>query len=101
MDFEEARKKVAAKKVPGNYLKIRLDYSTTIVLPYKDGLAFLQAFEHAEEMNDRDFKHTRIVPLRERFHTEILSATEYQAYKMAALLDQSPAEIFTMLRSQD
>lgn len=99
MDFDGARKKVAAAKAPNNYLLIRLDYSTQIILPYKAGLQFLQALENAEELNERYDSPKRIVPItRERIRTEVMSATEYQAFKMAALLDMNPQEIFDQLQ---
>lgn len=91
MEYAEALKKVQSQKPKENYLVIKLDYNTRLVLPYKDGIVFLEACKNAEQILNPHLE-PRIVGVQQAFSTEIMSADEYQAHKIAALLQISVSE---------
>lgn len=96
MDYEEA-KKLATQPPKDNYLRIKLSYDMEIVLPYKDGLAFLASLTKAEQLRNNYQEITRIVPLDQyHFTTMIMSADDYRRHKMAALLHIPPDKIAEM-----
>lgn len=96
MTYEEAAKAVANNKVMDNFMVIRIDYSTRLVLPFADGVKFVETLKKAEQFDSgyapskiEDYKSTAL-------EISILSANEYNGYKMAALLGVTPAEVAEM-----
>lgn len=88
MDYNEAVKKLKTQKVKENYLCIKTDYSTKIILPYKEGLAFMSALENAEQFTEKYQEPHRIVPFnKETLTVTLMSGEEYEQYKIAALLN--------------
>jgi hypothetical protein len=97
MQYAEALKKVQAMKVKENFMVIEISYSTKIVLPYKDGMAFLQALANAEKLNEGYNEQHGIQAFdREAVKMRIMSHVEYENYKMAQLLGIKPDEVATM-----
>lgn len=94
MDYKEALKKVSERKSRDNFIIIELDYSKKLILPYKDGIAFLATLASAEQLNDRYGSPKTIVPLEaDAIKTTIMSATEYEQIKIAALLNVTVDEV--------
>lgn len=90
MDYAAALKKVQAHKQRENYMMISLSYDKKLILPFKEGLAFMAALNLAEQFDDPYGKAHRIVPLdRSAITTTILSGVEYEQYKIAALMGVS------------
>lgn len=92
--FENAKKKIAADKPKENYLRIKLGYDNILVLPYKDGVKFIEALSHAQRIEGDYGRHKRMIPL-EKGMIEIspFSASEFTRYQMATLLDISVDDI--------
>ncbi len=87
-DYDEAYKKVQAIKPRDNYLVIEMSYDKKIVLPYKDGLAFMAALSYAEQLNTPYNERHSIKSLEtDGIQSRIMSYQEYQRYKIAALLN--------------
>jgi hypothetical protein len=89
--------KEARKKREPNYLKIRFGYDSSFVLPYKDGIALLQAMEGAEVYDTSDYAHPviRSISADNNYpETSIISREQYLLYKVAHLLklNKSPEE---------
>ncbi len=94
MDYKEALKKIGEKKHKENFLVIELDYSNKIVLPYKEGIAFMGSLANAENLSDRYGQNKSIGPLgMDSIKTYILSAMEYEQIKIAALLNVTLDEV--------
>lgn len=95
MDYEEAKKLVAKSTKKENYLRITLTYGNSIVMPYKDGIQFLNSLASAEkyvEEWDSNVRKTnnKIVALnKDVFGITILSSAEYEKIKIAQLLGVS------------
>ena len=94
MEYNEALKKVQSKKPKDNFMVVTLSYNCKLLLPYKDGLLFMSALANAEQLGDEYGKPKRILPLeRESLSSHLMSADEYETYKIAALLNVSPEEV--------
>ena len=94
MDYLTAVKQIQTKKPKDNFMLIEMYYDNKIILPYKDGLAFLAALNNAEKLTEEYNKPHRIIPInREAVRTSILSNEEYENYKIAALLNISLDEV--------
>jgi hypothetical protein len=78
------RSKRKVEPTPDNYMVIRLDWSTNLVLPFEDGLVFLKSLRKAEMLVDR-----KIRPYSHHIGTEIISRNEYERHKLAHLLNVS------------
>ena len=94
MDYVEALKKVKAAKPPENYLIIEFSYSTKLVLPYKEGIALVASMTGAEKLVD-DYNKPKMITgfARDDFTTRIMSRSEYQRHKVAALLNISADDL--------
>lgn len=94
MDYQEAFKKISAsKKVTENYLVIQLNYSNKLILPHKDGLAFLASMQQAERLEEEYSKNARITYMgRDTFQVSTMSHDVYVHIKVAALLGITPEE---------
>lgn len=94
MDYKEALKKISNSKSRDNFIVIELDYSKKLILPYRDGIALLSTLASAEQLNDRYSQPKTISPLEtEAIKTTIMSATEYEQIKIAALLQVTVDEV--------
>lgn len=94
MEYLEAVKSVQAHKVKENYLVIALSYSHKIVLPHKEGIAFLTSLSNAEQLKEDYNEPHRITSLdRTALTSTLMSRDEYEQYKIAALLNVSIDEV--------
>jgi hypothetical protein len=94
MDYKEALETVKKMKTADNYLLVKFDYREHLVLPYKDGLAFMASLINAEMLNEDYSDPKYIYPMdRTKFETSILSRKEYEQFKIANLLGVSIDEI--------
>lgn len=92
--YPDALKKVQARKPKDNYMVIQVSYDTKVVLPYKDGLVFMTAFVNAEQLSEHYDSPHRITPLnRGSLTSTVMSAQEYERYKIAALLNISVSDV--------
>ena len=99
MDYLEAVKKVQAKKPKDNYLVIEISYDSNLILPYKEGIVFLTSLVNAEQLRTPYGEKHRIVPIeRTAIKSYIMSAEEYEQYKIAALLDLTMDEVKEIAR---
>ena len=88
MDYITAAAKVASSKTKENYMLVYLAYDRKLILPYKDGLAFIASMANAEALSEGYGKTEGIgeVPKAEVIQTSLFSASEYSRYKIAALM---------------
>ena len=96
MDYAEALKKVSAIKPKENYMLIQLAYDVKLILPYKDGVAFMSALNNAEQMKEPYNEQHRITEFdRASITAVVMSNAEYIRFKIAALLGVKPEEVKT------
>lgn len=94
MEYAEALKKVTATKPKENFMAIQTAYDRKLILPYKDGVAFMAALNNAEELKDGYGDPQRISEFDRKSITAcVMSHEEYIRYKIAALLGVKPEEI--------
>ncbi len=94
MDYKEALKKVQNKKPRENYLLIKMGYDNNLVLPHKDGIAFLHSISCAEQLYDPYNAKHRIAEVEKgKITVTQMSSEEYDRYKIAALLDLTIEEV--------
>lgn len=94
MTYAEALKKLNSKTKKSNYLLIKFGYDCKILLPYKDGLVFLDSLSNAEKFVEKYNEPCRIVPMETNtIDCCILSGEEYEAHKIAALLNVTVDEV--------
>jgi hypothetical protein len=94
MDYAEASKKVGADKPKENLMLIEVAYDKKLLLPYKDGVAFMAAFSNAELLIEEYGTNTRIGEIdKHSVRCAVFSSKEYQRIKIAALLGMSPDEV--------
>ena len=93
MDYLKAKKEVQAMKKKENFMVVRISYDNVWVLPHKEGMALIEALKTAERF-DKDYEAQRIIPLnQDNLRINLLSAEEYERYKIAALLNITPDEV--------
>lgn len=84
------RRKISKEELDNvtNYLAISIDWSNNIILPYKDGMAFLAALEKAERIK-KYYSHEKLQFSQERLEitTTIITQAEYREQKMSHLLE--------------
>lgn len=94
MDYAEALKKVSAIKPKENYMAIEMAYDRKVILPYKDGVAFMTALNSAEEFKESYNEQSRIIEFsRDSIKVSLMSHAEYIRIKIAALLGVKPDEV--------
>ena len=98
-DLNKAIKAVRAEKKAESYVRIDRDYNTFLVLPYKQGIAFMQALEGAEIFEGYYNDPPLIRPISGMFTMRPMSRQEYEDYKVAQLLGISYNEV-KQLREQ-
>jgi hypothetical protein len=86
--FKEAQKKAQAFKTNENFFKV--DFSgVVLVLPYKEGMAFIASLAHAESI-EGDWGKKRLEDFNMKcMEITVIPAKERERYKIAALLDIS------------
>ena len=86
-DLDKATKAVRAEKKAESYVRIDdKEYASFLVLPYKQGLAFMQALEGAEIFEERYGGPPQCKPISDLFAMCPMSRQEYEDYKVAELL---------------
>lgn len=98
-DLNKAIKAIRAEKKTESYVRIDKDYNTFLVLPYKQGIAFMQALEGAEIFERYYSGSLRTKPISDMFTMRPMSRQEYEDYKVAELLGISYNEV-KQLREQ-
>jgi len=94
MKYEEALAQVKSDKPKGNMMLIKMDYHSTLVLPYQDGLTFMGALANAEMLEEPWDKVASILPLdRSKIEVRLLSRQEYEDFKVAMLLGVKKDEL--------
>lgn len=94
MDYKQAIKLVQSPKTKENFMVIKLDYSKRLILPYKDGLAFLSALNNAEKLISEYGSTPRIEAIdREFIESTVMSHEEYERIKIANLLQVTLEEV--------
>jgi len=94
MQYAEALKQVQSKKIKENFILVEIAYDKKLILPYKEGLAFIGSLANAEQLHDPYSKPKQITGLaRDSIKTDILSYEEYERIKIAALLGVTTEEV--------
>lgn len=97
MNYQDAKKLVKAHKARENYMLIQLESMTScekLVLPYKAGLAFIEALGQVEQWSHNygtDHRLEGISPNFAKF--SVMPAEEYDRLRMAILLGVTPQEL--------
>lgn len=87
MTYDEAIKEIKKEVPHDNYMLVTFGYNAAIILPYKDGMAFMAALKNAEMLSTEYNKQHCIVPLQtESIKAEVFSRKQYERYKLAGLL---------------
>lgn len=86
--YEKAKKTAQTVKKRDNYIVVRISYEASLILPYKEGLAFIQAMGGAEQLSTTYNKPHRIQSIDpELLKVGVMSPEDYDRYKIAALLN--------------
>lgn len=94
MDYKEALKTVQAKKTRENFMLISFGYSLKLILPYKDGLAFMESVSNGEMLSEPYNEAPRIKGIERNVITvDHLSRDTYERYKIAELLGITVDEV--------
>ncbi len=97
MTYEEALKSVKVSPVKSGWMRIRLDYNTHLLLPFKEGISMLSHLTSAEVQIDAYGKNPSIEPLsKDHLGVSFLSEQEYLDIKMANLLGLPVSELAQM-----
>lgn len=90
-----AEKKVRVEKPTETKLLIQIDYNRHVILPFKEGLAFMATLEKAEVYVERYTKPPEIRPIEkgDRFTVTPLSQATYTEMKVAMLLGLTVDEL--------
>ena len=75
-------------KIPNMYAKISFGYSLKYVMPYEAGIAVMNAFKHAEALEQPYDGQATITPIKDNPQLSFVSEEEYKKIKMEALLFQ-------------
>lgn len=97
MPYAEALKKVkeANKNKGSNLMLIEFQWAFKVVLPYADGLAFMDSLKNAELIDStHDDEKIRIMAFpRDKVTITVMSQEEYDQIKMAELLQVKLSDI--------
>ena len=100
MELAEAIKKVKAEKPQENFMVLEFSYNNKFLVPHKDGVAIMAALANAEKLIESYGDPKRIVEIdREHITTRFMAHTEYQRFKLAALLNITPTEVKEMMEA--
>lgn len=91
MDYAQAVKEIESLKKGSKppFLKITFHYDKRYVFPYKEGIAFVSALEHAEQVFESYREPSNIGELDSPIEISPMSYKEYMAYKVSNLLQIS------------
>ena len=89
----QARKSVREDTSRDNFMVIYFSYGVEILLPYKDGITVMQAFQKAEMLNTPYGKPPSITGLTKDVQARPFSRADYELIKMANLLNISLDEL--------
>lgn len=94
MGYQEALKKVQAIKNKENFLMVSMGWEQKYVFPYKEGLAFIAAFENALRFKNEYEGHSRLLPINhDQIDFHIMSRQEYEDIQIAGLLNLKLSEV--------
>ena len=94
MNYAEALKTITAQKSKDNWMVIKLNYDTKLVVPFKAGVAFMDTLSNAEILSEPYNKQHTITEYRkDAVEIHLMSHSEYVRYKVAALLGVKPDEL--------
>lgn len=88
MDYAQALKQIQAAKKEAKppYLKVYFAYDKQLVFPYKEGLAFIGALEHAEQLYEEYSRPSNIGDITCSIEISPMTHSEYMAFKLSNLL---------------
>jgi len=91
--YQAALKKVSSQKTT-NYIIVEVSYDKKLVMPYEDGIAFLNALSKAELLNKSYGKPSTITNVTsDILSCNLMSQSEYQRIKIAQLLQINSDEL--------
>lgn len=94
MRYRTVSHHVRTQATQENYLIFEISYDKKLILPFKDGMAFINALQVAEELNDEYNKPPRITSLEKgKIRISTLSRKDYENIKISALLNVSLEEV--------
>lgn len=94
MRYRRASQHVKNQASKENYLLFEISYDKKLILPFSDGMAFINSLQTAEELYDEYSKPPRIQPLEKgKIRISTLSRTDYENIKISALLNISLDEV--------
>jgi len=85
MSKEEVRNMKLPKR-EDNFIMIELGYDCKFIFPYKEGMAFLEAFKTAEKYDTEDFSNPVIAPLNKGLEIKVIPPDQYKEMKVMNLL---------------
>jgi len=74
------------------HAKITFDYNKIFILPYEDGVAVMNYFRNAEQMEEGYQKDAKIYTMKEGPKLEIMSHEQYSELRMVAVLQPEEKE---------
>ena len=88
MDYAQAVKEIQSlkKEAKPPFLRVTFNYDKRYVFPYKEGIAFVSALEHAEQVFESYREPSNIGELDSCIEITPMSHKEYMAYKVSNLL---------------
>lgn len=105
MNYQEAVKKLKtdqALKNPNNYLRIEMSYGFHIVLPYKEGVSFIECLNHAQEYEKNYSTGPVISPIKQdNFKINMMSGEDYRDIKIANLMGVAVEDLKTLAPSTE
>lgn len=95
----EAQKKLKAEKPKEPRLLIAFGYDKRFVLPYQAGVEVLKHLAAAETLNDRYSSRRYLTPVdKDTLEATPFSGQEYEAIKLAAILNMSVDELMESMK---
>lgn len=92
-EYVEVKKKFQYTKPKEGFMVIYLSYDKELILPHKDGIAFLASLVNAE-MFSGDYTNVRINDLgNDTIKVKMMSYLDYERHKVAALLNVTYKEL--------
>ena len=88
--------------VPDNFITIKLSYSTTLLFPYKEGIAFAELLAKAQYISNSYRQPQTISDHSSEGEIEIgfLSAQKYKEIRIAQLLKTTPDNVRAALAGE-
>jgi hypothetical protein len=87
-EIAAALKQVQSTRPTENFIVVQISYDKKILLPYKQGIAFLATLEHAEMLYEPYSKPKAIKGVEEdTFQSRVFSRQDYEDIKVSTLLN--------------